>query len=79
MTNNNKGKNNYNKVRNLDQICNLDKGLNLVDEKDACDRCMEKLGEDYKVYNNDIYRCKSCSILTDQWLNSDFREKAFNS
>ena len=66
MSNNNK----TNRNNNPDETSKLDKGIDIADPKASCGRCIRHLGKDFKIYNNTIYRCKECSILTDHWLNS---------
>ena len=65
-----------NKVKKLDETNSLDKGLDFAEQFNTCRRCLEKLGDDYKTYKNNLCYCKSCSVLVDHWLNGEFREKS---
>ena len=61
-----------------DEISNLDKGLDIVNTEAPCGRCLKKCGNDFKIYDSKIYRCKECSILVEHWLKSEFKKKAFD-
>ena len=67
-----------NKKPNLNEITELEKGIELFDSNSSCGRCLKKLGDDYKTYKKKIYRCKECSILVDHWLKSEFKDRAFD-
>jgi hypothetical protein len=62
----------------------LDHGVNemIVDEGSICSRCDEQ-DANGKHYNNEltgnksVYRCADCAVMTDHWMQSAFREKAF--
>jgi len=77
MSNNKENKRKF-KTDNTDEISELDNGLYFADQKDACGRCLEKLGDDYKTYKKDIHRCKTCSVLTDHWLSNGYGKRAFS-
>jgi hypothetical protein len=60
---------------NLNEITDLDAGIDIVDSNASCGRCIKRLDGEYKVYKKDIYRCKECSVLVDYWLKSEFKKE----
>ena len=67
-----------NKKQNLNEITELDKVIELFDSNSSCGRCLKRLGNDYKTFKKDIYRCKECSVLVDHWLKNGYGNKMFN-
>ena len=67
-----------NKMNKIDKVSDLDKGLVFSDQTKTCRRCIEKLDNDFKTYKKNLLYCKSCSALVDHWLNSEFKDRAFD-
>jgi hypothetical protein len=50
----------------------LDNGLTFTSQTDTCARCLERLDDDCKTYEDGKRRCKRCSVLIDHWISKGY-------